>query len=51
MHHSDRNAHRDGFRAAPLHKPWKRTPRWTLGRAMRWAVGLMLIATAWSLIR
>lgn len=51
MHHSDRDLHRNGFRAAPTNKPWKRKPRWTLGRALRWAAVAVLMAFAWSLLR
>lgn len=51
MHHSDRDVHRHGFRAAPTNKPWKRKPRWTLGRALRWAAVLLLTLITWSLIQ
>lgn len=51
MHHSDRDIHRNGFRAAPTNKPWKRKPRWTLGRVIRWAIVAVLLATAWSVLR
>lgn len=51
MHHSDRDNHRDGFRAAPTNKPWKRSRKRRVREVIMWVVAILAMAAAWSFTR
>lgn len=51
MHHSDRNAHVNKFRAAPTNKPWKRSRKRRVTTVIRWAIIAVVLAATWSIVR